>query len=437
MVERKIFSIPLVMLLAMSLVAIGCPRPVEPIKIGVIGPMEFIQGRHHWYGAVLAKEEINAGGGIWVGADRRPIRLVKADSNELLSVRDAVAAMEELIAVQGVDFVVGGYEIVAALAMQTVAMNHRTIWLGCGVAVSEMCRRVGRDYERYKYWFRVGPSNSLNIGSANLLMLEMVGNAIREELGIKMPRVAIVAEEAAWVDQFGLLEFLGWQIPALDMEIVGVWRPAPEATDVSPELMEIQEAGAQIILFFAKGPVGITFSKQWNKLQIPATLLGINLEAMKRGFWEATEGRGEYTMFWHTIGRVEMTPKTIPFHDKFVERFGEYPFITAVTYDAIYLLRQAIEAAGTLDPDPVVAQLYKIDYHGAFGRIMFTERDFYQAGYALPHCLKWGPGYATMLGLQWQDGKPRAVWPWEWEGVTHEGTLEYRLPPWVIEYWRE
>ncbi|MCL0082867.1 hypothetical protein M1O14_04100 [Dehalococcoidia bacterium] len=66
MVERKIFSIPLVMLLVMSLAAIGCPRPVEPIKIGVIGPMEFIQGRHHWYGAVLAEEEINAGGGIWV-----------------------------------------------------------------------------------------------------------------------------------------------------------------------------------------------------------------------------------------------------------------------------------------------------------------------------------------------------------------------------------
>ncbi|MCL0075859.1 ABC transporter substrate-binding protein [Dehalococcoidia bacterium] len=437
MVKRKIFSIPLVMLLVMSLVAIGCPRPVVvgPIRIGVIGPMEFIQGRHHWYGAVLAKEEINAGGGIWVGADRRPIRLVKADSNELLSVRDAVAAMEELIAVQGVDFVVGGYEIVAALAMQTVAMNHRTIWLGSGVAVSEMCRRVGRDYERYKYWFRVGPPNSLHLGLANALMLEMVGNEIRE-LGIETPRVAIVAEEAAWVDHFWILDYFPPLIPP-DIELLGIWRVAPDAKDVSCVLMEIREGGAHIIHLFAKGPVGITFSKQWNELQIPAALLGINLEAMKRGFWEATGGRGEYTMFWHTIGRVEMTPKTIPFHDKFVERFGEYPFITAVTYDAIYLLKQAIEDAGTLDPDPVVAQLYKIDYQGAFGRIMFTERDFYQAGYALPHCLKWGPGYATMLGLQWQDGELRAVWPWDWEGVTHEGTVEYRLPPWVIEYWRE
>jgi branched-chain amino acid transport system substrate-binding protein len=436
MVKRKIFSIPLVILLVMSLVAIGCPRPVERIKIGVIGPMEFIQGKHHWYGALLAAEEINARGGILVGGIRRPVELIKADSNEILCPFDAKAAMEELITVHQVDFVVGGYEIIAALKMQDVAADHGTIFLGSGAAVSYLALRVGRDYERYKYFFRVGPANSFNIGRTNLLMLEMVRDVLTQELGIERPGVAIVAEEAVWVCHFALLDFLKFHLPALDMEIVGVWRPSPEAIDVSAELMGIQEAGAQIILFFAKGPVGITFSKQWNELQIPAALLGINLEAMKRGFWEETEGKGEYTMFWHSIGRVEMTPKTIPFHDRFVERFGEYPFITAVTYDAIQLLKQAIEAAGTLDSEPVVTQLYKIDYRGAFGRITFTDRDFYQLGYRLPHCLKWGPEYATTLGLQWQDGEPRVVWPWEWEGVTHEGTVEYRLPPWVIEYWR-
>jgi branched-chain amino acid transport system substrate-binding protein len=432
--KRGIFSILLVMLSVINLTAIGCLPPGEPIKIGVIGPMEFFQGRHHWYGALLAAEEINARDGIRVGRVRRQVELVKADSNELLSVPDAVAAMEHLITVQEVDFIVGGHEIIASLAMQDVAMDHRKVWVGGGVIVSEMCLRVGRDYERYKYWFRGATANSFNTGHANLVMLGMVGEAIRE-LGTKTPRVAIVAENAAWVDHFWILPFFEREIPALDMEIAGVWRVSPDAADVSAELEDIQEAGAQIILFFAKGPVGITFSRQWNELQIPAALLGINQEATKRDFWEATEGRGEYTLFWNAIGRVEMTPKTIPFFDQFVERVGEYPFITAATYDAIFLLKEAIEAAGTLDPDAIVAQLYEIDYQGAFGRITFTDRDFYQAGYRLPHCVVWGPTYMTTLGMQWQDGEPRVVWPWDWEGVTHQDTVQYRLPPWVIEHW--
>ena len=39
----------------------------DVIKIGVIGPMNFVQGKGHWGGAVMAMEEINAKGGVKVG----------------------------------------------------------------------------------------------------------------------------------------------------------------------------------------------------------------------------------------------------------------------------------------------------------------------------------------------------------------------------------
>lgn len=96
--------------------------------------MEFIHGKHHWYGATLAAEEINKAGGILAGRIRRPIELVKVDSNEILSVSDARAAMERAITVEKVDFIVGGFEIMAALAMQDVAVDHKkyglaAVWL--------------------------------------------------------------------------------------------------------------------------------------------------------------------------------------------------------------------------------------------------------------------------------------------------------------------
>ena len=42
----------------------------QEIKIGVIGPMKFMQGIGNWNGATMAADEINAKGGIQVGAKR-------------------------------------------------------------------------------------------------------------------------------------------------------------------------------------------------------------------------------------------------------------------------------------------------------------------------------------------------------------------------------
>ena len=43
--------------------AIGLPAwGAKTIKIGVIGPMNFAQGKGHWNGATMAAEKINAKG---------------------------------------------------------------------------------------------------------------------------------------------------------------------------------------------------------------------------------------------------------------------------------------------------------------------------------------------------------------------------------------
>ena len=46
---------------------------VKKIKIGVIGPMKYVQGIGHWNGALMAADEINAKGGIKVGDQRMKI----------------------------------------------------------------------------------------------------------------------------------------------------------------------------------------------------------------------------------------------------------------------------------------------------------------------------------------------------------------------------
>src|SRR5512136_114903 len=156
----------------------------EVIKIGVIGPMQFVQGIGHWNGATMAAEELNAKGGVQVGNKKMKIQLVKADSNEFLNVTDATNAMERLITKDKIDFVVGGFRTEAVLAMQDIAMENKKIFIGVGAAHDELCNRVAKNYNTYKYWFRGSPFNSTFLVRTSFIHLGMVGAILKESLNI-------------------------------------------------------------------------------------------------------------------------------------------------------------------------------------------------------------------------------------------------------------
>src|SRR5208283_5215038 len=417
---RALF-LALTMCAAMSLCAWGA----DPIKIGVIGPMQFTQGEGHWNGATLAAEEINEAGGISVQGTKRPIELVKVDSNEFLSIPDATNAMELAISRYRVDFLLGGFRTEAVLVMQDIAMDNKKIFMGCGAAHPELCERVTKDYDRYKYWFRVAPINSKFLVKVDFILLNMVAQAMKKELDIPKVKVAIVAEKAAWADP--MVKIAQETLPKMDMEIVGVWRPSATATDTTAELSAIQRAGAHIIFTTFSSSVGIPLAKQAGELEIPAAVAGINVEAQKDGFWDATGGKGNYSLTVNTYARVKITDKTIPFFDEYKKKFNETPNYTASTYDAIYILKHAIETTGTLEADKLVPVLEKTDLMESSARIAFSK----------DHDLMFGAGFATMLGTQWQNGKNVCVWPNGWEGVTYEGTVPYKLPPVLLEHYKK
>ena len=397
----------------------------DDIKIGIIGPMQFTQGEGHWNGATLAAEEINAKGGIQVGSEWLPIKLVKVDSNEFLSVPDATNAMELAIARHKVDFLVGGFRTEAVLVMQDIAMDNKKIFIGCGAAHPKLCSRVKENYDRYKYWFRVTPINSRFLVKVDFILLGMVAKIMATELKIPKIKVAIVAEKAVWCDPIvGIAEK---NLPKMGMEVVGVWRPSPVATDVTAELSAIQSSGAHIIFTSFSSSIGITFAKQWGELKIPAAAVGINVEAQKDGFWAATGGKGNYTLTINTYARVKITDTTIAFFDNYRKRFKEAPNYTAGTYEAVYALANAVEKADSLNPDKIVKAMEKTKQVGAAGVLAFDET----------HDVIWGPGFVTAVGTQWQNGANKCVWPVNWQGITYEGAVPYQIPPWIITHYKK
>ena len=439
---KKVLFLLFTCLLLVALVLPACGdggAKEKTIKIGVIGPMEYVQGQHHWWGAEMARDEINAAGGVKMGDETYMIELIKADSNEILSTTDAAAAMEKLITVDGAQFVVGGFRTEAVFPMQEVAMDYKMIFIDCGAATLQLCTPVFDDYERYKYFFRATPFASNYLVQNVLFTVGQAGAIIKEETGLKRPlKVAICAEAAQWAD--GMVNALTGLIPSrLGMEVVGTWRPSPTATELTAEMTAMEAAGTDIICPVISGPLGIPYAKSLGELEVPAASVGINVEAQDLDFWEATGGFGNYdTGLSSYAWDVEQSALTKPFFDAFVAKTGEVPTYTAGTYDTIKTIAQCIESTGTMDADAIVAALEKINQPTtAAPMFKYTGMD---AALKNPHDVTYGPGYTTGLSSQWQDGKLVGIWPNPdyatddvWKTVKYPGIVKWKAPPRLIE----
>lgn len=380
------------------------------IKIAILGPMAFVQGDNHWAGAEMARDEVNKAGGISVGGKRLMVELIKVDTNELQSVPDATNAIERAITRDRADFLMGGFRSEAVLAMQEVAMDHKKLFLGAGASLTKLGANVEENYNRYKYWFRLSPTKDTDLVRTVFTVLGTVGAQIRADLKKEVPKVAILAEKAAWTE--ALVAVTQKTLPTMKMDVVGVWQPSDRATDVTAELSAIERSGADIVYTLLSGPVGIVVGRQMGERNMKAVAFGINVEAQKDEFWSATAGKGQFVSTLDTYAEVEITPKMTPFVKAFKERYKKSPAYNAATYDGVYMLKEAIEKTGSTNADQLVTYLEKIEHNGASFQ-NFDKR----------HDLIWAPGKTAGIAVQWQDGKKVPFWP-----TNVKGMQPFRMP---------
>lgn len=144
-----------------------------------------------------------------------------------------------------------------------------------------------------------------------------------------------------------------------------------------------------------------------------AVAFGINVEAQKDEFWGAAAGKANLVSTLDTYAEVEITPKTVPWVRAFKERFKKSPTYNAATYDAVMILKEAIEKANSTKSDDLVPVLEQLSYTGNAAVLEFDKR----------HDPTWGPGKSLGIAVQWQDGKKVAFWPPQVKGMQ-----PFRLP---------
>jgi len=410
--HRKSTALFLTVLFSLSILLLsGCggakpaaPKADAPLKVGVIGPFQTEHGVAIKQSAMLAAEEINAAGGI----NGRKIELVYGDDEN--SAEKGLAALKKLYTQDKVDILMGGVASGVVNGMMDVMAQNKKIWLGTGAATPVIIERIAKDYEKYKYYFRVGTLDSTNQGKS---IAEFIVDVFNKKHG--MTKAAILSTNLKYSQDIS--EAVAKQIEAAGIKVVYREYFNSDTTDFSPNFTNAQKAGAEFIINTILGPEGITYVKQWNDNKVPLPIVGAIAFATKDEFYKETGGKAAFeTTANPNSGPAPLTPKTVAFAKKFKEKYGHSAnFIAYPAYDALYVLKDAAERAKTFDTDPLIKALEATDYKGA-SPIKFTK----------DHDLVYGGANARFVFFQFNEkGERNAVYPKEF------ASTEYRLPAWI------
>jgi branched-chain amino acid transport system substrate-binding protein len=384
---KKIGFLIIGILLVLGLVLPGCggvPAEQEEeeeenfITIAVAGPMTDIQGQNHWDGATMARDEINAAGGVTIGGTTYTIKLIQVDTKESTEGEDGSTGTAALQAViDDVDFVVGGFRTEVVSVYRDVAIDAHKIFFNCGAATGSLQFSVVTNYDKYKYWFKSTPPNETFLVKMLFKLNGTVGGVLKSTLAtleatdatyvkdeFKLStavdnklRVHILMEDASWCQAMVLAAQA--YLPILGYTVTGTTLVSPTATDITTEMNAIKALNPHIIFTAFSGSVGAVYSRTKADLGIPAMTVGINVPAQELDHWTNTDGSCEGEVFLDTwaVG-VAQTPKTVAWFNDFVDQFGVYPGYCAGTYDAInYMCLYAMKDTGSLDPAVLIPYL--------------------------------------------------------------------------------
>jgi branched-chain amino acid transport system substrate-binding protein len=375
---------------------ISSPPLAQEVRIGVILPLTgtaALNGRRMADGVTFAVEEINAKGGI-LGM---PIRLVLEDHAD--SSDQALKAAEKLVYEDKVNFVLGFYFTGCTLAATPFLCDNKVITIVTLSSSVDITKQVLDDPGRFKYLFKIS-GNSTDYGTT-----------VKEFMGaINKKRLYMLAEDLKWTkDVYALFEenyVNTGQLTVLKTSYVST-----AAKDFSTELMDIKALNPEAVVWLGATAMQMTFIKQYMSdpvlSKIPVFYTGgpISLPETVAQLETATPGitNGAVVFdFGLVTGRAK---DTLPYIQNFTKRFGYEPmgYYEFRIYDAVYLIKETIERAGTLDPDTLVKTLEQMDYKGVDARYVFTKS----------HQALWGVGYhSASIYEWWNNGKERIyLWP--------------------------
>ncbi len=331
------------------------PKPAveETLKIGFVSPLT---GDAASYGEVekevlaIALDEINNAGGI----AGKKVEVIYEDGK--CEGKSATTAANKLIYVDKVKVIMGGGCSGETLAMAPIA-NKANVIIFSSYSTSPKITDAG------DFIFR----NAYSDADSGRVTAELVAE--------KYKTVGILSEQTDFAQAFK--EVFIKDFTAKGGKVVADETFLPESRDFRTALQKIIAAKPEAIWIDPQtDKTGGMATKQAREIGWTGPLFG-NFATPAPGFLELAGNAAEGMVF---AGDPEVSPeaseKTKELFEKYRAKYGKdpaYAYPMAARYDAIYILKGAIEAVG-YDGEKIRDYLYSMpEYDGALGKYKFDK----------------------------------------------------------------
>lgn len=333
----------------------------EPIKVGVNYELSggvATYGTHAKNGIELAIEEINAAGGVLGGRMLQPIILDnKSDNAESLSVAT------RLIADEGVVAHLGPATTGNTLAAIPVAMEYKVPLLTTSATNPDVTvdPQTGQTRE---YIFRtcfIDPPQAI-----------VAADFIFNELGLK--KAAVYYDNTNDYSK-GLSKVFKDEFEKLGGTVVAEEGYVDTDKEFRPTLTKFRDAGAEVV--YLPG-----YYQQAALIVSQARELGLNVPFVGADGWDSPDlvkiagaEALNNTFFTNHYSSQDPSPKVQKFVEAYKAKYGDAPdSFAALGYDAAYLLADAINRAGSADPEAIKNALAATkDFEAVTGTMSFDE----------------------------------------------------------------
>jgi len=373
----------------------------QPVTFGasiqLTGPVANT-GRYYKDAYDFAVEKINAAGGITIGSARHPIalRILDNQSDVNLSVRQYA----QLLSQDKVNFLLGPFASNFVLADSSIAEKVRVPMVQGGGASDQIYSRG------YRYIFGTLPAASNYFGSTIEAMAK---------LNPKPERVALLYAD----DAFDVSVAKGTRalLQKAGLRLVIDERYSTNASDFSALLSRIKSGNADAVLVAGHETEILNFIRQAKSLNVSPKLysftVGVPSADFRHALGKDANGASGMTAW---LPSATLKDRWFGNAEEFARawkaKFGYEPdYHAASGVAAVQALVNAIEAAGSTDPQKVRDALAKVSFDSLYGPVAFDDK----GQISLPQIM-----------VQIQDDKVVPIYA----GKDFINKLEYPLAPW-------
>lgn len=327
----------------------------ETIKIGGMAPLTgalAIYGVTTTNGAELAVKEINENGGV-LGKKIEYVMLdTKGDSTE------AVMAYNKLVD-EKVAGIIGEVTSKPTLAVAEVAVQDNMPLItptGTQVDITE-----------------AGP-NIFRVCFTNPYQGKVLAITSKERLGADT--VAVMLNNSSDYSD-GIAKAFIEESEKLGMRVMGVEGYSDGDKDFRPQLTKLAAMNPDVILIPEYYEQAALIATQAREVGVKSIFVGSDgWDGIAKTLDKSAYAAIENSYFTNHFSMEDQSEKIQNFLKDYREAYKEDPSaFSALGYDAVYMMKSAIEKAGTTDKQKVVDALKGIEYDGVTGYLTFDDHN--------------------------------------------------------------